>query len=162
MRLLFPFSLLCFRVCWGLREDSMLLFPPLERQQLLSSRCLNGTVLRRHRIKDSSNYKCGSEQRALEWKMPASTIIKQNSHIYFSAEEEMNSVLERDGKFISIPRGEEREEVRSLNEEEICRSFKITSLLLPCTIKHNGDFITLAANCELTKEPCYKDNKTKS
>lgn len=139
-------------------------FHPLERQQLLPSRTLNGTVLRRHRIKDSSNYKCDSEQRALEWKMPASTIIKQNSqiNIYFSAEEEMKSVSERDGQFISIPRGEEREEVRSLNEEEICRSFKIPSLLLPCTIKHNGDFITLAANCELIKEPCYKDNKTKS
>ena len=97
--------------------------------------------------------------------MPASTIVKQNSqiNIYFSAEEEMNSALERDGKFISIPRREKREEARSLNEEEICRSFKISSLLLPCTIKYNGDFINLAANCELIEEPCYKDNKkTKS
>lgn len=83
-------------------------FRPLERQLLLSSRSLNGTVLRRHRIKDSSNYKCGSKQRALGWKVPASRIIKQNSQInrYFSAEEKMNSVLERDGKFISAPRGE--------------------------------------------------------
>ena len=85
---------------------------PLESQLLLSSRSVNGTVLRRHRIKDSSNYKCGSTQRTLEWKMPASTTLKPNSriNIYFSTEEKMNSVLEGDWTFTSIPHREKRGE----------------------------------------------------
>lgn len=53
--------------------------------------------------------------------MPASRTVKPNSkiNIYFSAEEKMNSVLKHDGKFISTPHGEGREEAGSLNKEEI-------------------------------------------
>lgn len=53
----------------------------------------------------------------------------------------------------------EAAEAGSPNEEEICGPFKISFILLFCTIKHNGDFINLAGNCKLIKEPCYKDNK---
>lgn len=52
-------------------------------------------------------------------------------------------------------------EAGSPNEEEICEPFKIPFILLFWTIKYNGDFINLAGNCELIKEPCYKDNKRK-
>lgn len=83
-------------------------FHPPERQLLLSSHSLNGMVLRKHRTKDSRNYKCGSTRRALKWEMPASSTVRQNSQIdiYFSAEEKMNGVLGRDGKFISTPHRE--------------------------------------------------------
>lgn len=53
----------------------------------------------------------------------------------------------------------EAAEAGSPNKEEICGPFKISFILLFCTIKHNGDFINLAGNCKLIKEPCYKDNK---
>lgn len=97
--------------------------------------------------------------------MPASTIVKQNSQInmyFFSAAEKMSSVLEHDGKFVPTPCREPCRGGRVPNEGEICRPFEI-SLLFLGAIKHNGDFINLAGNAELIKEPCYKDNKkTKS
>lgn len=70
-------------------------------------RTLNGRAVRKHGIRDSRNYKCASKRRALKWKMPASRIVERNGkiNIYFSAEEKMSSVSERDGKFISAPAG---------------------------------------------------------
>lgn len=52
----------------------------------------------------------------------------------------------------------EAREAGSLNR----RLLKNHLILFFRTIKHNGDFIKLAGNRELIKEPCYRDNKTKS
>lgn len=95
------------RVGRGGRRDEALRFRPLERQLLPAPRTSHGRALRKHGLRDSSNYKRGSKRRALKWKMPASRIVERNGkiNIYFSAEEKMSSVSERDGKFLSAPAG---------------------------------------------------------
>lgn len=160
--ILFLFARLCFLVGWGLHEDLMLLFLPPGKIAVLSSRSLNGVVLQKHRIKDSGNCKYGSKRRALKWKMPASGIVKQNKYIFFSWGEN-EQVLECDRKFIYPTQGEQQRRQFSWTTKSCVGLLKISFILLFCAIKHNGDFINLAGNCELIKEPCYKDNKkTKS
>lgn len=93
-------------------------------------------------------------------------ILKQTSKINIYFQLQRKSAVARNVARSSVPplrRHRGRSRGGRVSKQETLKKKKKNHLtLLFRTIKHNGDFIKLAGNRELIKEPCYKDNKTKS